>query len=120
MTSVMVHHDESIFPESTAFKPERWLDNPGLDKYLVAFSKGSRQCMGINLAYSEMYLVIAGIFRRYGSHDTKARGGSEKQGARDEGVLELVHSDEKEVKLAADGFIPLRAPDAKGIKIRVL
>lgn len=52
MTSVHIHHNEEIFPESYKFKPERWLENrperaPPLDRYLVAFSKGSRQCIGM-------------------------------------------------------------------------
>ena len=53
MSTVDVHHDESIFPDSHTFKPERWLDNPRapngspLDRYLVAFGKGGRSCLGI-------------------------------------------------------------------------
>jgi cytochrome P450 len=52
MTSVGVHHNETIFPDSQTFKPERWLEkrpegSPPLDRYLVAFSKGSRQCIGM-------------------------------------------------------------------------
>lgn len=45
-----MHHDESIFPDSYTFKPERWVDpaeRKRLEKYLVAFSKGSRQCIGM-------------------------------------------------------------------------
>ena len=66
MTSVMMHHDESIFPDSKAFVPERWIENPRLDRYMLSFSKGSRQCIGINLAHAEMYLMLAAIFRRFG------------------------------------------------------
>jgi len=52
MTSVLIHHNEEIFPESYKFKPERWLEKrpegaPSLDRYLVSFSKGSRQCLGM-------------------------------------------------------------------------
>ena len=52
MTSVDVHHDETIFPDSHSFKPERWLNNPrtsngsALDRYLVSFGKGGRSCLG--------------------------------------------------------------------------
>jgi len=47
---ILTHPD--IFPEPEVFRPERWLDKNGklstsLDKYLVAFGKGSRQCLGI-------------------------------------------------------------------------
>jgi cytochrome P450 len=52
MTSVLVHHNPQIFPEPLQFKPERWLDEQNrvrtdLQKYLLTFSKGSRQCLGI-------------------------------------------------------------------------
>lgn len=53
MTIVDVHHDESIFPDSHRFHPERWLDEPKapdgqtLDHYLMAFGKGPRMCLGI-------------------------------------------------------------------------
>lgn len=50
MTGLFIHHNEDIFPDSQSFIPERWMDptqRKALEKYLVAFSKGSRQCIGI-------------------------------------------------------------------------
>jgi hypothetical protein len=52
MSCALVHHDETIFPEADKFRPERWLNEKGekrkdLDGYLLSFSKGSRQCLGI-------------------------------------------------------------------------
>jgi cytochrome P450 len=53
MTAVHIHHDERIFPDSFAFAPERWLDpitgvrKRDLDGYLLSFSKGGRQCLGM-------------------------------------------------------------------------
>lgn len=51
MSAVLAHHDETLFPDSHAFRPERWLDERGerrrdLEKGLLAFSKGSRACLG--------------------------------------------------------------------------
>ena len=48
----MVHHNEDIFPDSHSFVPDRWLKADGtrrtdLEKYLMSFSKGTRQCIGI-------------------------------------------------------------------------
>ena len=34
------------FPEPHDFLPERWIDNPRLDKHLMTFSKGARMCVG--------------------------------------------------------------------------
>lgn len=53
MTLVDIHHDESIFPDSHSYIPERWLDNPkapdgsSLDHYFLSFGKGTRGCLGI-------------------------------------------------------------------------
>ena len=60
-TIVDVHHDESIFPDSHSFIPERWLGNPKapsgkpLDNYLMSFGKGSRSCIGIKYALSHTF-----------------------------------------------------------------
>jgi cytochrome P450 len=40
--------DGGVFVEPTEFRPERWLDPAKrLDKYMVAFGKGARQCLGL-------------------------------------------------------------------------
>jgi cytochrome P450 len=112
MTSVLMHHNEHIFPNSYEFRPERWIKNPGLDRYLVSFSKGSRSCIGINLAYAEMYLWLAGVFRRYGSPDVRFKT--------DEGALELFETDRSDVDMWADRFIPVMKPGSKRVRFRVL
>ncbi|CAG8024629.1 unnamed protein product [Penicillium salamii] len=68
MTSMFLHHNEDIFPNAQSFIPERWMDpeqRKALEKYLVPFSKGSRQCVGIPLARAEILLAIATIFREF-------------------------------------------------------
>lgn len=66
MSSIFVHWNEEIFADARAFKPERWLDpEADLDPWLVAFSKGPRSCLGVNLGWCELYMSIAAIFRRY-------------------------------------------------------
>lgn len=47
MTNVDILMNEEIYPEPTEFKPERWIDNPQLDRYFVPFGRGSRMCLGI-------------------------------------------------------------------------
>lgn len=51
MTSVLIHDQETIFPDHGKFLPERWLQpsNSRLQKYLLTFGKGSRQCAGMKL-----------------------------------------------------------------------
>ncbi len=48
MSTIDIHHDENIFPESHKYIPERWLENPQfLTRYLVSFGKDARSCLGI-------------------------------------------------------------------------
>jgi cytochrome P450 len=52
MTSVIMHADERIFPQADEFIPDRWLKKDGtrrteLERYLLSFSKGTRQCVGM-------------------------------------------------------------------------
>ncbi|RAL16880.1 cytochrome P450 [Aspergillus homomorphus CBS 101889] len=68
-THYFILMDPNIFPDPHAFEPERWIRAAAtgnrLDRYLVNFSKGSRICVGLNLAYAELYLVIATLVRRF-------------------------------------------------------
>ena len=111
MTSVLIHQDESIFRDAHSFVPERWIDNPRLDRYLVSFSKGSRQCLGINLAYAEMKICLAAIFRKFGSESVRMEG--------DEGVLELFETGVEDVEVLRDAFVPLAKEGSLGVRIRV-
>lgn len=109
MTSYLIHHNKSLFPNSHEYIPQRWIDNPRLDKYLISFSKGTRQCVGINLAYAELYTTLANIFRRY--------GGPESVGP--EGRFELFETTKEDVEIAADMFIPFVKKGSKGIRVFV-
>nr|A0A2P1DPA5.1 RecName: Full=Cytochrome P450 monooxygenase macH; AltName: Full=Macrophorins biosynthesis cluster protein H [Penicillium terrestre]AVK70101.1 MacH [Penicillium terrestre]QBC75447.1 MacH [Penicillium terrestre] len=64
-----IHYNETLFESPRVFDPERWLQGPEVTaeraKFLVPFSRGSRSCLGINLAYMEMYMAIAYIVRRF-------------------------------------------------------
>ncbi|KAI8258418.1 Cytochrome P450 monooxygenase BOT1 [Colletotrichum sp. SAR11_239] len=62
-----IHDNPDIFPEPERFIPERWLGENGweLEKWFVPFSKGTRACIGLNVAYMEMYLCLANLFTRF-------------------------------------------------------
>ncbi|KAF9465534.1 cytochrome P450 [Collybia nuda] len=66
MGAAVVHRNPGIFPEPETFSPDRWLqpDSHELDRYLVSFSKGPRSCLGINLAWCELYLIFGNVFRK--------------------------------------------------------
>lgn len=67
MSTWVMHNDKEIFPDPHVFKHSRWLDgdSPELSRYLVPFSKGSRQCAGMNMAYMEMCIALAVTCRRF-------------------------------------------------------
>ncbi|KAJ0125283.1 hypothetical protein J7T55_006628 [Diaporthe amygdali] len=65
MSLSLQHVDPAVFPEPNRFRPERWLGeyDPRMDDYMQPFSKGSRDCLGKNLARAELYIAIGTLFR---------------------------------------------------------
>ncbi|KND87287.1 Trichodiene oxygenase, partial [Tolypocladium ophioglossoides CBS 100239] len=64
-STILIHLDPTIFPNPKVFDPDRWVraekEGIKLRKYIVSFTKGTRVCLGINLAYAELYIAIAKI-----------------------------------------------------------
>ncbi|KAJ7185432.1 benzoate para-hydroxylase [Mycena filopes] len=60
-----IGHDPEIWGDAMHFRPERWLEQKDLRRYLLAFGKGPRACVGQNMAYIEMSSVIATMLLRY-------------------------------------------------------
>lgn len=115
LSSLLIHRDEGIFPEAKKFWPERWLESPGLDRYLLTFSKGSRQCLGMHLAYAEMYLTMARVFRAFGTKELEAVGVRS-----DFGNIELFETTERDVICVADLMVPAVWEGSEGVRIRVV
>ncbi|KAL4783362.1 cytochrome P450 [Aspergillus varians] len=89
MSSYFVHMDPSLFPSPMVFNPDRWIEatkrGENLTRFITAFGKGSRQCLGMNLGYAELYFALAcfATYFDYQLHETTA----ENVGvARDRGV----------------------------------
>lgn len=68
VSTYTVHRDPDIFgTDSERYVPERWLQ-PGsrdMQRGFLAFSQGGRGCLGRNIAYFQMQLVIAALVWRY-------------------------------------------------------
>jgi len=70
MTALLLHLDEEVYgPDPWEFEPERWMD-PEFRKNVegrsfAPFSRGTRNCMGMHLAWAEMYLVVATLVQRF-------------------------------------------------------
>ncbi|KAI1419240.1 cytochrome P450 [Xylaria sp. FL1777] len=68
MTTILMHSDETLYPNPHKFDPNRWVDldkRRELEKFWAPFGKGSRNCVGMHLAWAEMYLVVAALALRY-------------------------------------------------------
>nr|A0A1B2CTB6.1 RecName: Full=Cytochrome P450 monooxygenase penB; AltName: Full=Penigequinolones biosynthesis cluster protein B [Penicillium thymicola]ANY57880.1 PenB [Penicillium thymicola] len=63
----LIHHNPNFFTNPKSFQPERWLGSSAkdLEQYYVPFSKGSRSCIGMTLAYHEIYTYLAIVFSRF-------------------------------------------------------
>nr|POE87787.1 trichodiene oxygenase [Quercus suber] len=99
MTLGNIHMDADIFSDPQLFDPNRWLGSERLDRYLVTFSKGTRSCVGINLAYTEMYLGIAAVVRNFD--------------------FEFFDFDQKrDLDVVRDCFIGLPSKESRGVRVK--
>lgn len=111
LTANDVLTDSRIFPNPNAFDPMRWLvheeidgvstlvPNPEIEKYNVLFSKGPRSCIGMWLAYAEMYLGLARIFRRFN--------------------MELCDTEVEDVATARDFMAGYPKAESRGVRVKI-
>jgi cytochrome P450 len=102
MTSIFMHDNPQYFPNPEVFDPDRWLKADAerrLGKYLVNFSKGTRSCLGMNLAKAEIFLTLATIFHQFD--------------------MDLYETDESDVEIVHDFFNPSPRADSKGVRVIV-
>ncbi|XXH00746.1 hypothetical protein Hte_007096 [Hypoxylon texense] len=62
MTTILMHTDEEVFLDAGSFNPERWIDPKAPDKatrVFAPFSRGTRMCLGMHLAWAEFYFVVS-------------------------------------------------------------
>ncbi|GAD97354.1 benzoate 4-monooxygenase cytochrome P450, putative [Paecilomyces variotii No. 5] len=101
MTSYHTHHNEEIFPDSYAFKPERWLEGgKQLERYLVPFNRGTRACLGLNLARTELFMILAAVFRQFDFDVSRV-------------------SRERDIDVTRDFILGGQAKDTPGILVKV-
>ncbi|KAI4264336.1 MAG: hypothetical protein L6R42_000547 [Xanthoria sp. 1 TBL-2021] len=105
MDNYAVSHDAAIFPDHATYRPERWLGDPKapngkqLSRYMVAFGRGTRSCVGMQLAYAELFIGLSTLFRRFD--------------------FELFETDRTAVDLFMDTFVPRPEPGTKGVRVLV-
>lgn len=104
-TPLFLHEDPTMFPNPRVFDPQRWLNasksqHESMSKYLSNFGRGTRQCVGMNLAYAELYLGLACTFRRLGNS------------------MELFETiRERDVDPVLDYFIPFPSAESEGVRV---
>lgn len=101
-----MHFNASIFPCPKIFQPSRWIDSSPerlkeMNRYFVPYSKGSRSCLGMEVAKMELVLTAGNVFRQLG------RG------------MQLWDTTERDVSWAYDFFAPYIAADAKGLRVKI-
>ena len=105
----LIHLSPSIFSDPLEFRPERFIENPSLKRYLITFSQGSRQCLGMQLATVELLLAHAEIWRRFGSKDDHG----------EDGWWELYETDRSDVDFVRDRFLPYPKKGSRPVQIKV-
>ncbi|TVY45338.1 Cytochrome P450 monooxygenase [Lachnellula occidentalis] len=98
-TTLSAHTAESVFPDPFTFDPERWLGDAGNErrKFQMAFGKGSRKCLGIELARAELYLVTAALVRGF--------------------EMELWETDGSDVAFVHDYQVAMPRVESKGVRV---
>ncbi|KAI1111785.1 cytochrome P450 [Nemania sp. NC0429] len=106
MDQYHMHTNTQVFPEPDVFRPERWLgDAKGPDgvkpltNYLTTFGRGTRMCLGLNLAHAEIYIGLATLFRRH--------------------ELELFETTRRDVEFHTEYLKAAPWPGSKGVRVTV-
>ena len=112
MTAPLINRHPGLYENPDDFRPDRYIENPMLSKHLFSFSKGTRQCIGMNLAYQELQTFTAGIFRRYDIY-----GGTEAK--QDGPTLELYQTARSDITMHADYITPAQRGGSQGLQVVV-
>ncbi|KAI1081198.1 cytochrome P450 [Whalleya microplaca] len=110
MAAPILNRNPDVYDRPDEFLPDRYIENPKLQKYLMSFSKGTRQCIGINLAYQELQTFTAGLFRRYDIYDPTKK---EQNGP----TLELYQTTRADIATYADYITTVSYEGSQGLRV---
>jgi cytochrome P450 len=125
MSPHLLSRIEDVYPDPMEFRPERFLGEEGkaLRGLTMALSKGGRMCLGMQLAYQEMFVLLAGIFGRFDGPDGVLAGsqeGVEGEGGKRVGEwLELFETDRSDVEAVRDLVSENVRDGSEGVRVVV-
>ncbi|KAI1467491.1 cytochrome P450 [Daldinia caldariorum] len=107
MSAALIHHDEALFPDSYTFVPERWLVEDlerrrELEQHTLSFGRGSRMCLGMNLALCELNLGLAALALRVFPH------------------IRLYETTEEDIRYDYSIVISMPRADSKGVRVIIV
>lgn len=99
-----LHSNPDIYPEPDLFKPERWIESKPevkarMNQYFAPFGKGTRACIGLDLARMELVLAAGNLLNRYD--------------------FELFETTARDISYAENWFAPFPPRDSKGVRVLV-
>lgn len=66
--SYSVHRNSEVFVNPEIWTPERWEDPEkyaAMKRHFMPFGAGARMCIGMNVAWTELYAALACLYSRY-------------------------------------------------------
>ncbi|KAI0967879.1 cytochrome P450 [Xylaria arbuscula] len=109
VSPLCMHMSPEVFEDPYEFRPQRWIDNPKLARAFLGFSRGTRSCLGMNLARREIAVVLATLFRKYDVYHGQTGP-----------TLELYDTQRaRDIDANHDMIIPVPAKGSKGLQVRV-
>ncbi|KAK3292172.1 cytochrome P450 CYP682H1 [Chaetomium fimeti] len=107
MSTRAMHLNGDVFDDPLAFRPQRWLDDPTLGRAFIAFARGTRNCIGKDMAKKLMGKVLATLLLRYDIYEGQ-RGPT----------LELYDTTrERDIDANYDMIIPMPAKGSPGLRV---
>ena len=95
-----MHLDLNCYPDPLRFDPDRWLDpatRKRAEQWFAPFGKGTRSCVGRDLAMLEMMMATANLLHRF--------------------KMDLFETTSDDVRMHHDFFSPFHADDSKGLQV---
>ncbi|GKT93880.1 cytochrome P450 oxidoreductase [Colletotrichum tofieldiae] len=100
MSAVITHHDESVFPDSYQFIPSAgWTRTTNAERML---RRGSRSCLGMNLALCELNLCLTALALRVLP------------------TMRLYETTDEDVAYDHDMFVPVPKAGTNGVRVKMV